>query len=239
MERTTVAPPGVRAWALLGSPPWDTRPMPDASTLLLFAGASLALLAVPGPAVIYVVTRSIEQGRTAGVVSVLGVETGTFAYALAAAAGLTGLIAASETGFTIVRYAGAAYLIYLGVRKLLERGALQEAAASGRSQLFVKGLVVQLLNPKIAIFFLAFLPQFVDASGGPVALQILVLGTLFTLLAVLSDGAYVLLAGAAGSWLRSSRRAQRRLAQLSGGVYIGLGVSAALSGTSHARPAQT
>jgi threonine/homoserine/homoserine lactone efflux protein len=209
--------------------------MPDGSTLLLFAGASLALLALPGPAVIYVVTRSLDQGRAAGIVSVLGVETGTFAYALAAAAGLTGLIAASETGFTIVRYAGAAYLVYLGVRKLLERAEPQDAVSSGRSRLFLNGVLVQLLNPKIAIFFLAFLPQFADSSNGPVAVQILVLGTIFTLLAVMSDGAYVLLAGAVGGWLRTGRRARVWLARLSGGVYIGLGVSAALSGTSHAR----
>jgi threonine/homoserine/homoserine lactone efflux protein len=212
--------------------------MPDGSTLLLFAAASLALLAVPGPAVIYVVTRSLDQGRTAGIVSVLGVETGTFAYALAAAAGLTGLIAASEIGFTVVRYAGAAYLVYLGVRKLLEREEPADGLPSARSRLFLKGALVQLLNPKIAIFFLAFLPQFVDSSRGPIAVQILVLGMVFTLLAVLSDGAYVLLAGAVGGWLRSGRRARRRLAKLSGGVYIGLGVSAALSGTSHARMPQ-
>jgi threonine/homoserine/homoserine lactone efflux protein len=212
--------------------------VPDGSTLLLFAAASLALLAVPGPAVIYVVTRSLDQGRTAGIVSVLGVETGTFAYALAAAAGLTGLIAASEIGFTVVRYAGAAYLVYLGVRKLLEREEPADALPSARSRLFLKGALVQLLNPKIAIFFLAFLPQFVDSSRGPIAVQILVLGMVFTLLAVLSDGAYVLLAGAVGGWLRSGRRARRRLAKLSGGVYIGLGVSAALSGTSHARMPQ-
>lgn len=211
--------------------------MPDGSTLLLFAGASLALLALPGPAVIYVVTRSLDQGRTAGIVSVLGVETGTFAYALAAAAGLTGLIAASETGFTIVRYAGAAYLVYLGVRKLRERGEPQDALSSGHSRLFLKGVLVQLLNPKIAIFFLAFLPQFADSASGPVAVQILVLGTIFTLLAVLSDGAYVLLAGAVGGWLRTGRRARGWLAKLSGGVYIGLGVSAAVSGTSHSRVA--
>ena len=212
--------------------------MPTGSTLLLFAGASLALLAVPGPAVIYVVTRSLDQGRAAGIVSVLGVETGTFAYALAATVGLTGLIAASETGFTIVKYAGAAYLVYLGVRKLLERAEPEAVTSDGRSRLYLKGLVVQLLNPKIAIFFLAFLPQFVDSSGGPAALQILVLGTIFTLLAVLSDGAYVLLAGAVGGWLRSSRRARSALAKVSGGVYIGLGLSAALSGTSHARVTQ-
>src|SRR5215211_3817671 len=194
--------------------------MPDGSTLLLFAGASLALLAVPGPAVIYVVTRSLDQGRTAGIVSVLGVETGTFAYALAAAAGLTGLIAASETGFTIVKYAGAAYLVYLGVRKLLERDEPQDAPSRARSRLFLRGVLVQLLNPKIAIFFLAFLPQFVDDSHGPIAVQILVLGTIFTLLAVLSDGAYVVLAASVGSRLRARRGAQSRLARLSGGVYI-------------------
>jgi threonine/homoserine/homoserine lactone efflux protein len=212
-----------------------TRRMPDGSTLLLFAGASLALLAVPGPAVIYVVTRSLDQGRTAGIVSMLGIETGTFTYALAAAAGLSGLIAASETGFTIVKYAGAAYLVYLGVRKLLQREEPPNPLPSARSRLFLKGVLVQLLNPKIAIFFLAFLPQFVDSSRGPIAVQILVLGTIFTLLAVLSDGAYVLMAGAVGSWLRTGRRGRGRLAKLSGGVYIGLGVSAALSGTSHSR----
>lgn len=211
--------------------------MPDGSTLLLFVGASMALLAVPGPAVVYLVTRSLDQGRSAGLVSVLGVETGTFAYALAAAAGLTGLIAASEIGFAVVRYAGAAYLIYLGVRKLLEREEPLGVRSSGRSRLYLSAVLVQLLNPKIAIFFLAFLPQFVDASGGPVAAQILVLGTLFTLLALVTDGAYVLLAGAVGGWLRSSRRARRGLAKLSGGVYVGLGLSAALSGTGHARPA--
>ena len=211
--------------------------MPDASTLLLFAGASLALLAVPGPAVIYVVTRSLDQGRGAGMVSVLGVETGTFAYALAAAAGLSGLIAASATAFSAVKYAGAAYLVYLGVRKLLERDEPSALVVSGRSQLYLKGLLVQLLNPKIAIFFVAFLPQFVSSSHGPAAVQMLVLGTLFTLLAIVSDGAYALLAGAAGGWLRTSRRARGWLAKASGGVYIGLGVAAALAGAGHSRPA--
>jgi threonine/homoserine/homoserine lactone efflux protein len=212
--------------------------MPDASTLLLFTGASLALLAVPGPAVIYVVTRSLDQGRAAGIVSVLGIETGTFAYAVAAAAGLTGLIAASQIGFTVVRSAGAAYLVYLGVRKLLEREPPPGAMVSAHSRLFARGVLVQLLNPKIAIFFLAFLPQFVDASRGSVAVQILILGAIFTLLGALSDGAYVVLAGAAGGWLRSGRRARQRLARLSGAVYVALGVSAALAGGDHARSSQ-
>jgi threonine/homoserine/homoserine lactone efflux protein len=211
--------------------------VPDGSTLLLFAGTSLALLAVPGPAVLYVVTRSLDQGRAAGIVSMLGVEAGTFAYALAAAAGLTGLIAASQTGFTAVKYAGAAYLIYLGLQRLLGREQPEDHVSSVRSRLFLRGLLVQLLNPKIAIFFLAFLPQFVDSSRGPIAAQILVLGTIFTALAVLSDGAYVVLAGAVGGWMRTGRKARRRLARLSGGVYLGLGVGAALSG-SHAQPSQ-
>jgi threonine/homoserine/homoserine lactone efflux protein len=190
----------------------------------------LALLALPGPAVLYVVTRSLDQGRRAGLVSMLGVETGTFTYALAAAAGLTGLIAASRTGFDIVKYAGAAYLIYLGVRKLLQRDPETPAAGAG-SRLYLRGLIVQLLNPKIAIFFLAFLPQFVASSRGPVAVQVLVLGTTFTLLAALSDGTYALLAGVVGNWLRGERG--RRFLRLSGGVYIGLGIVAAVSGTAH------
>ena len=205
--------------------------MPDGSTLLLFAAASMALLLVPGPAVIYVVTRSLDQGRSAGIVSVLGVETGTFVYALGAAVGLSALIASSATAFTVVKYAGAAYLIYLGVRTLLQRGQeQQETLPSARSRLFVKGMFVQLLNPKIAIFFVAFLPQFVDPARGTVALQTLVLGTIFTLLAVLSDSAYALAAAAAGGWLRG-RRSRGWLVKLSGAVYIGLGATAALSGS--------
>jgi threonine/homoserine/homoserine lactone efflux protein len=195
----------------------------------------LALLAIPGPAVVYVVTRSLDQGRTAGMVSMLGIETGTFTYALAASAGLSGLIASSVTAFTIVKYAGAAYLIYLGVRKLIEREQPQETLPRARSRLFLNGVLVQLLNPKIAIFFVAFLPQFVNSSRGTTAVQILILGTIFTLLAVLSDGAYVLLAGAVGGWLRTGRRARSWLAKLSGGVYIGLGVVAAVSGGAHSR----
>ena len=204
--------------------------MPDPSTLLIFAGASLALLAVPGPAVIYLVARSVDQGRRAGLISMLGVETGTFLYALAAAAGLTGMIAASETGFTVLRFAGAAYLVVLGVQRLRAAPGSTRPATGGRSHWYLRGLLVQLLNPKIAVFFLAFLPQFVASARGPVAVQTLVLGALFTALAVASDGAYVLLAGAMRNRLSGIRRSERRLARLSGGVYIGLGVAAALSG---------
>jgi threonine/homoserine/homoserine lactone efflux protein len=132
----------------------------------------------------------------------------------------------------VVKYLGAAYLVYLGVRKLLERpGEQPELLATVRSRLLLKGTLVQLHNPKIAIFFVAFLPQFVHSSRGPVAVQILVLGIIFTLLAILSDGAYVLLAGAVGSWLRTDRCARSWLAKCSGSVYIGLGLTAALSGS--------
>lgn len=211
--------------------------MPSGSTLLLFSGASLALLALPGPAVIYVVTRSLDQGRGAGLLSVLGVETGTLTYALAAAAGVSGVIAASAIAFTAVKYAGAAYLIILGVRKLLVKEPIREAATTGRRRLFLNGLVVQLLNPKIAIFFVAFLPQFVDPGRGATAVQMLILGAIFTLLAVLSDGAYALTAGALGRWLHAGPDARRRLGRISGGVYIGLGVAAALASGSSLRSA--
>ncbi len=205
--------------------------MPAGSTLLLFSAASLALLAIPGPAVIFVVTRSVEQGRRAGLISMLGVELGTLTYALAAAAGLSSLLAASAVGFTVVKYLGAAYLIYLGIRKLRDREPGLEPSVSRRPRLFVNGLAVQLLNPKIAIFFVAFLPQFVTPARGSSTAQILLLGVLFTALAVISDGSYALLASAVGGWLRRRARASRALTRLSGGVYIGLGVAAALTGS--------
>lgn len=206
--------------------------MPSGSTLLLFAGASLGLLAFPGPAVIYVVTRSVDQGRRAGLVSVLGVETGTFTYAIAATAGLSGLLAGSVTAFTALKYAGAAYLLYVGLRKLLERRRPTQGAPSGRRRLFLSGLFVQLLNPKVAIFFVAFLPQFVHSGRGNVATQMLILGTVFTWLAVLSDGAYAVAAGTMGGCLRTSRLAGRWLTKLSGGVYIGLAIAALTGGAS-------
>jgi threonine/homoserine/homoserine lactone efflux protein len=211
------------------------RAMPSGSTLLLFSAASLALLALPGPAVIYVVTRSLDEGRRAGFVSVLGVETGTLTYALAATVGVSGVIAASATAFTAIRYAGAAYLVVLGARKLLARDSASEASLKRRRRVFLNGFLVQLLNPKIALFFVAFLPQFVVPDRGAAPAQMLILGMIFTFLAVLSDGAYALVAGALGGWLRTSRRTQRWLDRASGGVYIGLGITVALAGGSGAR----
>jgi threonine/homoserine/homoserine lactone efflux protein len=207
--------------------------MPSASTLAVFALASFLLIIVPGPAVLYVVTRSIAQGRRAGLVSMLGVETGGLVHVAAAAVGLSALVASSATAFTVVKLAGAAYLVYLGIRRLLARDEpLPEVQVGGRStkRLFAQGVVVNVLNPKTAVFFLAFLPQFVHPADGSVTLQFLVLGLTFVAVAVLSDGAYALLAGVAGDRLRSSERVRRWLDRFSGAVFIGLGVTSALSG---------
>ena len=210
--------------------------MPSPSTLALFAAASLALTLIPGPAVIYIVTRSITQGRRAGFVSMLGVQAGGLVHVTAAALGLSALLASSATAFSIVKYAGAAYLIWIGVQKL--RTAGQQSAFAGdlpiRSQahLFRQGLIVNVLNPKTAIFFLAFLPQFVDRDAGSIPLQVTALGLCFVSVAFVSDGCYALLAGTAAERLRGSLTMQRRLDRTSGSIMIGLGAVAALTGRS-------
>jgi threonine/homoserine/homoserine lactone efflux protein len=206
--------------------------MPDLATLGLFTLAALVLLVTPGPAVLYIVARSLEQGRAAGLVSVLGIHSGTLVHVAAAALGLSAVLASSAFAFALVKYLGAAYLIYLGIRKLVGTdppGTARSWPERSLGRVFSQGMVVQLLNPKTALFFLAFLPQFVDVGGSGVTSQLLLLGLLFTALGVVSDGAYALAAGAAGEWLRSARilRAERYVA---GGVFIGLGLTAALAG---------
>jgi threonine/homoserine/homoserine lactone efflux protein len=203
--------------------------MPDATTFALFALACLAFLAIPGPSVFYIVTRSLVQGRRAGVTSMLGVQAGGLVHVVAAAFGVSALIASSAAAFTVVKYAGAAYLIFLGLRKLLGREPDEPemiGAPASTTRLFTHGVVVNVLNPKTALFFLAFLPQFVDPTAGPVAPQMLVLGLTLVSLGVLSDGTYALLAAGAGNHLRNRRRLER----LSGGVFVGLGLVATLAG---------
>ncbi|MEU8274038.1 LysE family translocator [Microbispora bryophytorum] len=205
--------------------------MPTLPTLALFAAATLALLLVPGPAVLYIVTRSVAQGRAAGLVSVLGVHAGSLVHIAAAAFGISALLAASATAFAVVKYLGAAYLVYLGIRKLVRRTGAEETevkAASPR-RVFGEGFVVNVLNPKTAMFFLAFLPQFVDPARGPVAPQVLVLGAVWVALGMASDGSYALLASVLAGRLRSSARARRRLDRGSAVVYLGLGAVAALA----------
>jgi threonine/homoserine/homoserine lactone efflux protein len=207
--------------------------MPDASVLGLFVVAALVLLLTPGPAVLYIVARSVEQGRLAGLVSALGVHVGTLVHVAAAALGVSAILVSSALAFDVVKYLGALYLVYIGVRKLLgwdqpvEGGAL---APRSLRRLFGQGVVVNVLNPKTALFFLAFLPQFVDPSKGAVGVQILVLGLIFVALGVVSDGLYAVAAGTAGGWLKRERRLLRAERYVSGSVFIGLGVTAALAG---------
>jgi threonine/homoserine/homoserine lactone efflux protein len=203
--------------------------VPGLSTLAFFAAASLALAVVPGPAVLYIVAQSVDQGRLAGLVSALGICAGSLVHVTAATIGLSSLLASSATAFTIVKYAGAAYLILLGIRRLMTREQLEDEVGRPpprtRRRLFVDGVVVNVLNPKTALFFLAFLPQFVDPSAGLATLQIVVLGLLFTVIALCSDSVWALAAGTVGAWLRRSRWYLGVKRWVTGTVLVGLGVS--------------
>ena len=210
--------------------------MPDASTFALFVVAALVLLVVPGPSVLYIVARSIEGGRTAGLVSVLGVQTGAMVHIAFAAVGLSAILASSALAFSVVKWFGAAYLVWLGLRQIFGRdeGNKDVTVEPARlSRVFSQGVIVNILNPKTALFFLAFLPQFVDPARGAAWTQILLLGATFVILALCSDGLYALLSGTAGGWLRrrmqgaTFRRGQRFV---SGGILIALGAVAAVSG---------
>ena len=206
--------------------------LPDLASLGLFIAAALVLLITPGPAVLYIVARSIDQGRRAGLVSMLGVHAGTLVHVAAAAAGLSALLAASAMAFSVVKYLGAAYLIFLGVRRLLDRRTSVTSRRPERRHLrraFLDGVVVNVLNPKTALFFLAFLPQFVMTARGDVGAQVLGLGLLFVGLGVITDGLYAVGAGTAAHWLRGNPQFARRERWVSGSMYIGLGVAAAFS----------
>jgi threonine/homoserine/homoserine lactone efflux protein len=206
--------------------------MPDPSRLALFVGAALLLLVVPGPSVLYIVTQSVSHGRRAGIVSVAGITTGTLVHIAAATVGLSALLASSALAFDVVKYLGAAYLIAVGIRRLagLERSAGPQARDTrDLGRLYRQGIVVNTLNPKTALFFLAFLPQFVDPGRGTPWLQILALGLLFAALGFFSDGAWALVAGTLGERLRGSRRFPAVQRYVSGSVFVGLGAVAALS----------
>ena len=206
--------------------------MLDLSKLAFFVIAALILLVTPGPAVLYVVARSVDQGRLAGIVSVLGIGVGTLFHVAAATLGLSALLVSSALAFNLVKYVGAAYLIYLGVRRLFDRSELkpvEKPEPKKLSHIFYQGVVVNVLNPKTAIFFFAFLPQFINPTLGHVAWQTLLLGTLFVVMGIMSDSVWALLAGTAGQWLRGNWHflwAQRYFA---GCAFIILGMTAALS----------
>ena len=208
--------------------------MPDWPALSLFVAASMALLLTPWSAVLYIVARSLDQGRRAGIVSTLGIGTGTLVHVASAALGLSALLVSSSAAFGVVKILGALYLIYLGLRRILvheEEAASRDREPTTLLRIFGQGVVVNVLNPKTALFFFAFLPQFVDPSRGSAALQIRILGTLFVLMGIASDGVYALMAGTAGGWLRRRPRIMRAQRYVSGGVLVALGVVTAVSGS--------
>jgi threonine/homoserine/homoserine lactone efflux protein len=203
------------------------------SSLLLFVTGAAILLAIPGPAIMYIVSRSIGQGRAAGLVSAMGIATGTLFHVAAATLGLSALLASSALAFQFVKYLGAAYLIYLGIRVLRSGDAQMLEAAKGEQRLpriFAQGVLVNLLNPKTALFFLAFLPQFVDTARGHAALQIFELGVLFALMGWCSDSIWALAAGTVAEKFRASAKLRRAQRNVSGGALIALGVASAFSG---------
>jgi threonine/homoserine/homoserine lactone efflux protein len=206
--------------------------VPALSTLALFCAAALALIVVPGPAVTYIVTQSIDKGRRAGLVSALGIATGGLVHVTAAVVGLSALIASSASAFTVVKLVGAAYLVVLGIRRLFSKDDAppeQSAEPAEHSRLFVQGVVVNILNPKTALFFLAFLPQFIDPHRGSVALQAGILGAVFVAMAVVSDSSYAIAAAALSDRLRNSAKARRAQRWVSGTIFVALGATAALA----------
>src|SRR5438477_4411327 len=193
--------------------------MPGLTTVLLFAVATTILTVSPGPGVLYVAARSVAQGRRAGFASMLGIESGEIMWIVAAATGVAALLSASVAGLTALRFAGAAYLIFLGVQRWrqVEKFPVPRPAPLGR--IFAQGLVTQLLNPKVAVFFVAFLPQFLDPAR-PVPAQVAALGAVYIAIAVAVDASYVLAASAISRRFLTSRALQRRTGRLAAATYV-------------------
>lgn len=209
-------------------PPWPL--------LVAFCGASVLLAVTPGPAVLYIVTRTLAQGRRAGLASMAGVALGNLGNALGAALGLAALFAISSLAFTLVKYAGAAYLVFLGIRALRKREdfEIQPFATADWRRIFRDGFVVALLNPKTAIFFAAFLPQFMNPSGSAIG-QSVTLGATFVAIAATTDSTYALLAGAVAPWLRRNRGSGAVGRYLTACSFVGLGVFTAVTGSRSAK----
>jgi threonine/homoserine/homoserine lactone efflux protein len=208
--------------------------MIDFSKLYFFIGATLALLLVPGPAVLYITARSANQGRIAGLVSVLAIETANFLQAVAAALGVSAILLSSALAFDVVKYLGAAYLMYLGIRKLLTPDTATEAEGVQKeslSRIYWQGFFVNILNPKTALFFFAFLPQFVSPERGNVTTQTLLLGAIFVGFALVTDSMYALLASSLAGRLKGNKNFQKGQRYFAGLVYIGLGITTALTGS--------
>ena len=203
--------------------------MPAPTTLLLFALATFLLTVTPGPGVLYVTARSVSQGRRAGFASMFGIEAGEVAWIIAAATGVAAVLSASTQALDILRFGGAGYLVYLGIQRWreVERPATPEPARLSR--VFIQGVVTQLVNPKVAVFFVAFLPQFLNPSE-PIAPQVAFLGAVYVGVAVAVDTSYVLAASAVSARFMRSATAQRRSGRIAAGTYVALGLAAAASG---------
>jgi threonine/homoserine/homoserine lactone efflux protein len=205
--------------------------MPDLHNLWVFVTAGLLLNLAPGPDVLYIVGRSLSQGRAAGIVSALGIGAGCLVHVAAAACGLSALMFALPRVYDLVRYAGAAYLIWLGLRALFGRANATDLRALAPTSLrvvFRQGAFTNMMNPKVALFFLAFLPQFADPAAGPLAPQLLTLGLIFDFNGTLVCIAYAMVASRLGDWLRSRYRASVWLNRATGGLFIALGLRLAL-----------
>ncbi|MCG8351783.1 MAG: LysE family translocator [Chloroflexales bacterium] len=205
--------------------------MPDATRLGLFIAAALLLAITPGPGIFYVLTRSLKGGRAEGLASSFGTALGSFAHVLAAALGLSALLATSATAFAIIKYVGAAYLVYLGWRTLRQPDTLLlDSAARSRQtwRAFTQGITTEILNPKTALFFLAFIPQFVDPQQ-PIVSQFIVLGSIAVLLNTSADVVVALVAGPIGHWLHANARFRRRQRRVTGWALIGLGAYVAVA----------
>ena len=208
--------------------------MLNLSQLYFFMGAALVLLLIPGPAVLYITARSASQGRMAGFVSVLAIETANFLQAVAAALGLSAILLSSALAFDVVKYLGAAYLIYLGIRKLLsskDSSQNEEVRRESLSRIYWQGFLINILNPKTALFFFAFLPQFVNPDLGNVTAQTLLLGSIFVGMAIVTDSLYAFLASSLSEKLTGNKGIQKGQRYFAGLVYVGLGITTALTGS--------
>lgn len=207
--------------------------LPDTPALIIFLGASLALILTPGQAMMYILSRGLGQGKRAGMVSAGGVVVGALMHTLLAALGVSAILAASAQAFLIMKYAGAAYLIFLGVQHLLSGGPASEKETESKrhttGKLFLDGILANLLNPKLALFFLFFLPQFADPERGPVVLQILLLGLIYNSMVLLVQGTVGVLSGTAGDWIKGHTRFLRWQRRFTGSVLIALGAGLALT----------
>jgi len=211
--------------------------MPAADSFVAFAAVSFALIIVPGPSVMFVVSRAIAHGRRAALFTVAGNALGVYLQLLLVAVGLGVIVERSAVVFSVLKLAGAAYLVWLGVSAIRHRASLakQEVAVSAaqlpRSS-FLDGLIVGVANPKAIVFFMAILPQFVDPQGAPAALQMMMLGLVFVAVALLSDGMWGIAAGTARQWFSNSPKRLERMSSAGGVVMIGLGVRLAFTGRS-------